>query len=183
MDVATEPHAETWLVPGRGAAVVANGARIGALGQLAPAIAETHGLPAATPSTSRRSISTRWTRPRGARDVRVEPLPRYPSVTRDISILVDDTLPAADVRAHDPRAPRPTRSSACVNSIATRARAFPTDKVSLSLRLTFRSSDRTLTDAEVQAAMDAVLAALQERATTRDCSDRIDSCYHLATHG
>jgi phenylalanyl-tRNA synthetase beta chain len=35
----------------------------------------------------------------GSSDVRVEPLPRYPSVTRDISILVDDTLPAADVRA------------------------------------------------------------------------------------
>ena len=42
-------------------------------------------------------------------------------------------------------------------------KGVPDGKVSLSLRLTFRSSDRTLTDAEVQAAMDAVLAALSER--------------------
>jgi phenylalanyl-tRNA synthetase beta chain len=37
------------------------------------------------------------------------------------------------------------------------------DKVSLSLRLTFRSAQRTLTDAEVQRAMDAVLAAVRDR--------------------
>ena len=30
---------------------------------------------------------------------RVEPLPRYPSVTRDISVLIDDTLAAATIRA------------------------------------------------------------------------------------
>ena len=42
-------------------------------------------------------------------------------------------------------------------------KGVPDGKVSLSLRLTFRSSDRTLTDAEVQTAMDAVLAALKQR--------------------
>jgi phenylalanyl-tRNA synthetase beta chain len=35
--------------------------------------------------------------------------------------------------------------------------------VSLSLRLTFRAPDRTLTDAEVQSAVDGVLSALKER--------------------
>jgi phenylalanyl-tRNA synthetase beta chain len=34
-------------------------------------------------------------------------------------------------------------------------------KVSLSLRLTFRSADRTLTDADVQKAMDDVMSALR----------------------
>jgi len=36
-------------------------------------------------------------------------------------------------------------------------------KVSLSFHLTFRSAERTLTDAEVQHEMDSVLAALIER--------------------
>ena len=40
---------------------------------------------------------------------------------------------------------------------------MPEDKVSLSLRLVFRSPDRTLTDAEVQGAMDAVIAALEKK--------------------
>ena len=42
-------------------------------------------------------------------------------------------------------------------------KGVPEGKVSLSLRLTFRAPDRTLTDAEVQTAMDAVLTALKER--------------------
>jgi phenylalanyl-tRNA synthetase beta chain len=42
-------------------------------------------------------------------------------------------------------------------------KGIPENKVSLSLRLTFRSSDRTLTDAEIQAAMESVLAALKEK--------------------
>jgi len=37
----------------------------------------------------------------------------------------------------------------------------PDGQVSLSLRLTFKSPERTLTDSEVQAAMDSVLAALR----------------------
>jgi phenylalanyl-tRNA synthetase beta chain len=42
-------------------------------------------------------------------------------------------------------------------------KGVPEGKVSLSLRLVFRSSDRTLTDNEVQMAMDRVVAALRER--------------------
>jgi phenylalanyl-tRNA synthetase beta chain len=39
-------------------------------------------------------------------------------------------------------------------------KGVPEGRVSLSLRLTFRSPERTLTDAEVQKAMDAVMSAL-----------------------
>ena len=38
---------------------------------------------------------------------------------------------------------------------------MPDGQVSLSLRLTFRSPERTLTDSEVQSAMDAVLTAVK----------------------
>jgi phenylalanyl-tRNA synthetase beta chain len=95
-------------------------------------------------------------------EARIEPLPRFPSVTRDISVLVDDVLPAANLRA--------TVEAAAPDTLV-RVREFdryqgkgvPEGKVSLSLRLTFRSSDKTLTDSEVQLAMDAVIAALKER--------------------
>jgi phenylalanyl-tRNA synthetase beta chain len=42
-------------------------------------------------------------------------------------------------------------------------KGVPDGKISLSLRFTFRASDRTLTDAEVQSAMDALVAALRDR--------------------
>jgi phenylalanyl-tRNA synthetase beta chain len=77
-------------------------------------------------------------------------------------VLIDDTLAAETVRA--------TVHSAGPSTLV-RVREFdryqgkgvPDGKVSLSLRLTFRSPDRTLTDTEVQAAMDAIIGALKER--------------------
>ena len=43
-----------------------------------------------------------------------------------------------------------------------RGKGIPDERVSLSLRLTFRSPDRTLTDAEVDAAMEQIVKALVE---------------------
>ena len=155
----TEPHREPWLVPGRAAAVVSNGTRVGVVGQLAPAIADAHGLPQGEAVYVAELDLDALDAAAGSRDVRVEPLPRYPSVTRDVSILLDDTLASADVR-------KTIRAAAPPTLVRVRefdryqGKGIPENKVSLSLRLTFRSSDRTLTDAEVQTAMDAVLAAL-----------------------
>jgi len=159
--VDTTPHQARWLVPGRSAAVTANGTHIGILGQLARAVTDAHGLPGDAVYVA--DIDLDALEQAGAgRQVRIEPLPRYPSVTRDVSVLVSDTLPAAAVR----RTVRDAAPPALVRVIEFdryQGKGIPDTKVSLSLRLTFRSSDRTLTDAEVQAAMDSVLAALREQ--------------------
>jgi phenylalanyl-tRNA synthetase beta chain len=162
LEVSAQPTTETWLAPGRAAALVCRGSVIGQVGQLSPAVAEQHGLSAADPiyvgevdlDTATSLIATVTTT--------IEALPRFPSVSRDISILVDDTLAAADVR-------KTIREAA--PALLARVREFdryqgkgvPEGKVSLSVRLTFRSPDRTLTDAEVQKAMDDVLKALREK--------------------
>jgi phenylalanyl-tRNA synthetase beta chain len=140
---------------------MAGGERIGVLGQLAPAIAERHGL-GATDVVYVADIDLDAADALSVTALRVEQLPKYPSVTRDISVVVDDTLPAATVRQTVRDAAPPT---------LVRVREFdryqgtgvPEGRVSLSLRLTFRSPERTLTDAEVQGAMDRVLAALTEK--------------------
>jgi phenylalanyl-tRNA synthetase beta chain len=95
-------------------------------------------------------------------DIRVVPLPRHPSVTRDISILVDDTLPSATVRRTIAEA-----APATLVNISEfdryQGKGIPEGKLSLSLRLTFRAPDRTLTDQEAQAAMETIVAALRDR--------------------
>ena len=162
VEVQTQTHREPWLVPGRAASIVVNDARVGVMGQLMPAIAEEQGLPSGD-AVYVAEIDLDATEAIAAKtEIQVEPLPRYPSVTRDISMLVDDTLPAATVRA--------TIREAAPDTLV-RVREFdryqgkgvPDGKVSLSLRLTFRSPERTLTDAEVQAAMDGVLTTLREK--------------------
>ena len=92
---------------------------------------------------------------------RVEPLPRFPSSTRDISILVADTLSSAAVRTTIRRA-APATLARVAEFDRYQGKGIPDGQVSLSLRLTFRSPDRTLTDVEVQDAMTAVLAALRD---------------------
>jgi phenylalanyl-tRNA synthetase beta chain len=162
LEARTEPCHERWLVPGRSAALITDGTRVAVVGQLAPTISEAHGVPG-NEAVYVAEIDLDTLERLGAdRTVQVEPLPRYPSVTRDISILIDDTLAAAEVRTT-------IRDAAPATLVRVRefdryqGKGVPENKVSLSLRLSFRSPDRTLTDAEVQTAMDAVLAALKEK--------------------
>lgn len=161
VEVTTVPADEPWLAPGRSAAVVASGTRVGVLGQLAGSVVDAHGLPGSDPVYAA-EVDLDALEPAAARRVvRVEPLPRFPSIVRDISILIDDTLAAADVRRtiHEVAPPTLVRIG---EFDRYHGKGIPDGKVSLSLRLTFRASDRTLTDAEVQAAMERVLAALQD---------------------
>src|SRR5258705_12668688 len=162
LELTTATHGETWLVAGRSAAVMADGTRVGVMGQLAPAIAEAHGLPSNDPGYVAGIHLDTAEAFAPAEEARVEALPRYPSVTRDISILIDATLPADSVRATIREAAPPTLVQ--VREFDRyQGKGVPEGQVSLSVRLTFRASDRTLTDAEIQTAMDAILAALRDR--------------------
>jgi phenylalanyl-tRNA synthetase beta chain len=162
LDVRTETYQEGWLVPGRSASVMTDDVRIGVLGQLAPAIAEAHGLPVQDAVYVAEMDLDEADAAAPKHEGRVEPLPRYPSVTRDISILIDETLAADTVRA-TVRAAAPPTLVQIREFDRYQGKGVPDGKISLSLRFTFRASDKTLTDAEVQSAMDAILTALKER--------------------
>ncbi|HXH24642.1 MAG TPA: phenylalanine--tRNA ligase subunit beta, partial [Vicinamibacterales bacterium] len=159
VDVRFEPGGPAWLVPGRAARVTAGGTLIGLAGQLSPAIAGRHGLPPRDAIyVAELDLDAAQAASAGDR-ITIAPLPLYPSVTRDVSILVDETLAAERLRSTIREVAPPT---------LVRVREFdryrgsgiPEGKVSVSLRLTFRSPDRTLTDAEVQRAMDDIVGAL-----------------------
>jgi phenylalanyl-tRNA synthetase beta chain len=142
-----------FLVRGRAAAVTAHGQPVGVVGLLAHArdvyVAELDldALSAARPNAARGSLTFR-------------PLPRHPSIARDISIVIDDVLPAEAVRDTIRRA-APGTLVTVREFDRYQGRGVPDGRVSLSLRLTFRSPERTLTDAEVEGAMKDILAALR----------------------
>ena len=168
LEVRTEVHSQSWLAPGRAAALLAGATRVGTFGQLLPAIAERHGLPPADAvfvaeidPEAADALRGQSGGPEGP-PLHVTPLPRFPSVTRDIAMLVADTLPAATIRAT-------IREAAPATLVSVRefdryqGKGVPDGQISLALRLTFRSPDRTLTDAEIATAMDSVLAALTSK--------------------
>jgi phenylalanyl-tRNA synthetase beta chain len=133
---------------------------VGVAGQLLPSLAARWDLPAHT-DVYVAEIDLDALLPVMTFDAAVAstPPPRHPSVVRDLSILVADTLPAAAVRGT-------IRASAPPSLVRVRefdryqGKGVPEGRVSLSYRLTFQAPDRTLTDAEVQRAMETIVQAL-----------------------
>jgi phenylalanyl-tRNA synthetase beta chain len=135
---------------------------IGLAGQLEPSLADAHGLPpreAVFVAELDLDLAQAWI-DLGER-VRATALPRFPSSARDISIVIPASLPAAAVRGTIRRA-APATLERVREFDRYQGKGVPDDCCSLSLRLTFRAADRTLTDAEVQAAMEAIVDALRE---------------------
>ncbi len=134
---------------------------LGHVGQLAPAIARARGLPADDAIyVAELDLSAVARTGLDRRRMVAAPLPRYPSIVRDLAVIVDAALPAATVR-------ETIRSVAPETLLQVRefdlyqGKGIPDGRMSLAFRLTFRAADRTLTDTEVQRAMDAIVAELE----------------------
>jgi len=155
-----EPETVSWGVAGQTARLcdrAAAGVPLGVIGQVKPSIVAARGggadpIVAGFLWLDRLMVS-------GARDRGVEPLPRFPSIVRDLSILVDERLPAETVRVTI-RAHAPATLEDVREFDRYRGKGIPEGHVSLSLRLTFRHPERTLTDEEASQAIEAIVAAL-----------------------
>ena len=155
------PSSTPFLVRGRAAAVrTADGGHLGIVGQVLPAMVEARGIPAADEVFAAELDLQALAAASAGDDKRVDSLPRYPSIVRDISMLVDDTLPAATVRGTIRSAAPPTLVS-IAEFDRYQGKGVPDGRVSLSLRLTYRAADRTLTDDEAQAATDKIVETLR----------------------
>jgi len=91
---------------------------------------------------------------------RYAPLPRFPAVERDFSLLLAESTPFADVV----KAIR-TLNIAEITSIEAadlfRGRNVPAGKYSLMIRVTFQSREATLTDTQISDYSSKIVAALE----------------------
>ena len=157
-----EPDTADHLVPGQTASVrlrVADEMTVlGTVGQLDPGFANTRGLT----GSDAVYVAELDLRPltAGAFDhLQATPVPRYPSIARDLSVEIDDALLAA--RVHDTIRAAAGPALVSIKEIDRyQGTGIAAGAVSLSVRLTFRAPDRTLTDTEVQSATDDVVRAL-----------------------
>jgi len=97
------------------------------------------------------------------------PLPRYPASRRDLSLLLSRDITFEQVRrlveGDDGRPMEPLESLELVDIYA--GEDIPTGHRSLTLRFTYRASDRTLTSDEVDAAHRSFLQLLQSKLDAR----------------
>jgi phenylalanyl-tRNA synthetase beta chain len=87
------------------------------------------------------------------------PLPRYPAALRDLALVAPDNVPQADVAA----AIRSAATALAELSLfdVYRGQGLPAGTRSLAYGLVFRRPERTLTDAEVDAEMAAIVARVE----------------------
>ena len=90
---------------------------------------------------------------------KAQELPRFPAVQRDLAVAVDETVSAGDLHASIKKAAGPALESVRAFD-EYRGGQLPDGRKSVAFALTFRSPDRTLTDAEVDGAMAQIRKAL-----------------------
>jgi phenylalanyl-tRNA synthetase beta chain len=92
--------------------------------------------------------------------VRVEPMPRFPEVDRDLAIIVDEARPAAEVAESIGR-----HGGSLLRRVALfdlyRGAPLAASEKSLAYRLVFGADDRTLTESEIDGAMAQVRAGVE----------------------
>jgi phenylalanyl-tRNA synthetase beta chain len=158
------PAVRPYLVSGRSADLIAHDdgrtRHVGVVGQIAPAIAAARGFPPLEEMYAVEIDLNALGDPAPSDDLKAQSLPRFPSIVRDISIIVDEVLPAATVRGTIRSTAPPTLVS-IAEFDRYHGKGVPDGRVSLSLRLTFRASDRTLTDQEADEATNRIVGALR----------------------
>ena len=143
--------------PGRCADVLAGGEVIGVFGAIHPTVAARYGL-----SGEVLTAELQFEKLFAAIETEklYHPLPKFPASTRDIAVLVDDSVPAAAMQAAIEQAAGAILESVKLFDVY-KGKGIPEGKKSVAYSLSMRAADRTLTDEECDKAMKNALAALE----------------------
>ena len=147
------------LHPGKAALVELGGATLGVAGALHPAITQSADLPGEVWVAELDFAELAHYVPRR---LALRPLPRFPAVTRDLAVVVDEAFRAGDI-LEEIRALQNPHIELVRLFDCYRGAPVPAGKKSLAYTIAYRAPDRTLTDEEVNALHAAVLQRLAGR--------------------
>ncbi|HKH42619.1 MAG TPA: phenylalanine--tRNA ligase subunit beta [Solirubrobacterales bacterium] len=155
--VEVDPGDEPFLHPGGSGRVVTGDEQIGWIGEIHPLVCREWDLDAAAgfeidlaPLVAASPVG----------EETYEDVISYPAVHQDVAVVVDESVPAAEVRSAVLEGGGELLRSAEVFDLY-RGEQLGAGRKSLALRLTFRAADRTLTDDEVAERRRAIEAAVQ----------------------
>jgi phenylalanyl-tRNA synthetase beta chain len=143
--------------PGRCAKVSIDGVEIGYIGQIHPLVAETYGI-----GSDVYFAEINFTKLFDLQlpEATYVPLPKYPSVFRDLAIICDESNTVAQVEDLISSAAGKLLRSTKLFDIY-RGTGIPEDKKSLAFSLELRADDRTLVDTDCEQVINKVLSALE----------------------
>ena len=145
--------------PGRCAKVTIDGVDVGVIGQVHPLVAKNYGI-----DVDVYCAEINFTAILGLLlpNATYTPLPKYPSVTRDLALICDEVVTVADVE---------NVITASAGKLLRGVKLFdiyrgvgvPEGKKSMAFSLELRADDRTLTDTDSEQVVTKVLKALEEK--------------------
>ena len=141
--------------PGRSSVVTVDERPVGVVGEVDPGVLEAYGIPGRvawleldlTVLLDLEPAIPQW-----------EPVSRYPSSDIDLAFVVDDDVTADDLRAAIAGAAGALLVDLDLFDVY-RGPGIPAGQRSLAFRIRLQAADHTLTDAEVAAVRDAIIAA------------------------
>ena len=145
--------------PGRCAKVTIDGVDVGYMGQIHPLVAQNYDIDGDV-----YCAEINFTKLFDLRlgDATYTPLPKYPSVTRDLSMLCDEAVTVAAVEEVITASAGKLLRGVRLFDIY-RGTGVPEGKKSMAFSLELRADDRTLTDSDSEGVMSKVLTALSEK--------------------
>jgi phenylalanyl-tRNA synthetase beta chain len=141
------PGSEPYLHPGKSVDISIGKEKIGCLGVVSPEVIERLEVKS-TQEVLIFEIDLEKLMPHVPRKISYKPVPRFPAVERDIAIVLDDNIKAADViRLIEDFSAEVTEEVTVFDSY--RGKNIPEGKKSLAFNIRYRLPKRTLTDEEV----------------------------------
>ncbi len=144
--------------PGRTASICVGKKEIGVLGQIHPDVCDNYDMDGEV-YVAQINLPDLLTYAK--KEKTYTPLPKYPAVNRDLAILVDDTVLAADVEALIRKKAKKLFAGLRLFDVY-KGKQIPEGKKSMAYSVTLQSMEKTLTDAEVSETVSEILSALEK---------------------
>ena len=149
--------------PGRCARITVEGTDVGVFGQVHPLVAKNYGIEADIYAAELNFTALSALIAPASTYV---PLPKYPAVSRDIAVICDEALTVAELSACISKAGGKLLREVRLFDIY-RGKGIEEGKKSTAFSLTLRADDRTLTDADSDGVIAAVLNALETKLSAK----------------
>ena len=153
-DVFDEKYA---LHPGRSAVIIKDGKHLGIMGEVHPDVQETYEIGVKTYVAK---LNIPELMEAAADKITYQPLPKFPATTRDLSLLVDEDMPVAELEKAIKGAVGKILEKVSLFDVYRSDEMKKNGKKSIAYSISMRSHEGTLTDEQAGGAMKRVLKAL-----------------------
>ncbi len=154
-----EQGGDVYLHPGRKAVLKQGDTVVCTLGEVHPAVRDAFDMPArAYVAEMNLQTIAALRKPLGA----VKPMPRYPAVTRDLSLVMAESTQVGPLLADMAKAGGAILEDARMFDVY-RSALLGADRKSVAFSFVFRGADHTLTEGEITKAMEKIQAVAAEK--------------------